>query len=501
MGRPSKPALFASMKYPTKPYPHQLQALERIRGAEFFSLTMEMGTGKSFVIVRDICELWEQGEINQVLIIAPSGSYQTWKEQFNAHTPTKLPYSLWEVSANTVSRSVDESLGKSTKDKLRIIIASAESLSSPRVSQELFRFVANPPAKLYLVLDEFHLFKTPSASRTKTALKWSPYAKFRRILSGTPVNNSPFDLWAPYTFLSKDIFNGMKFRQFCTQYCEMLPTHHPLVTRITRSSGHIPLLPAKNPDGSLKLKNIEELTELINPHTFSVLKSQCLRLPDKRYEEHEFDLSEEQRVAYKELYHSFKTQLLDSSVSVPHKAAALIKVSQVISGFILDKERGYAVPVGKKNPKLLLAVNLVKRMVREGHSVIIWCRFQEEIQQLTFALAPIIPTFNYYGATKASDREATIKDFNEYDGSAILIGTAACGGVGLTLNKASRVIYYSNTYSYKDRAQSEDRCHRIGQNQDVVYIDLLARGTVDQQIVKALRNKKSVLKTILRGLK
>ena len=491
--------------FKVKPYAHQKEALKLMTGKRYFALAMEMGTGKSCVAIADAARLFQEGAIDSVLITAPNGVHENWRGEFERHCA--VPYKFYSARA---SKALGKAVNNATiyhKNTMVVLSVNHNAFSSNGSMKSITDFLATKHSTLVIV-DESDGFKNPSAIRTRNLLDIKPLCAYRRILTGTPVNNSPFDLWAQYTFLDMDILNQKArnyraaYRAFCAEYGEFLPPVHPLVRSVTRARGYTPMILAQDSNGRPKYRNIDRLTSKIAPHTFRIRKCDCLDLPDKVYHVTHFDLRRDQRAVYEAARKELCVQLNEhKQIPISSKLTLVGKLSQITSGFLNDEEQvPHDICVVADDPKLNELENIVRRATDEGANVIVWCRFQHEIERVVHRLAGM-NLFQYHGKIDSDTRERSIAEFNTCPSGAVLVGTAKTGGTGLTLNSASVVVYYSNTYSLRDRLQSEDRCHRIGQTRTVVYHDLVARDTIDTAVLAALQNKGDVASAILENLK
>jgi SNF2 family DNA or RNA helicase len=341
-----------------------------------------------------------------------------------------------------------------------------------------------------MVVDESSRIKTPSAARTKAICKLGDRAKYRRILTGTPISNSPFDYYSQFLFLDYSIL-GQSYFAFKAQYADILPTDDPLVRKImsTSSTKFAPQLVAKDAQGRPMYKNLDRLKAIIAPYSMRVTKEECLELPPKIYEKRYFKLDPKARKLYDDLKNKMKTQFADQKLNVMSKMTLVMRLQQVADGFIANNESKlfniHAKPMD--NPRMQCLMDTLEDI--DG-SVIIWCRFVEEIRQIAAFLGD--DCYTYYGEVSKDDRAEAYRGFANGE-RRYFVGNATTGGIGLNLTQAATVIYYSNTFSYEDRKQSEDRAHRIGQvNDKVLYIDIEAEDTVDAKIISALHNKEDL---------
>lgn len=261
----------------------------------------------------------------------------------------------------------------------------------------------------------------------------------------------------------------------------------------------IPQVVAKGKDGRPKYRNLDKLRRLIEPHSIRVLKADCLDLPKKVYTQSWFKMTGEQRDAYELMKKEARLVLMDGTVAAVAKLATIMKLSQICSGFVIEPVTSAVRPLmpADKNPKLLLLEDRILGAIEDEQQVIVWARFREELRQIEeLCKARGWAACAYHGDTPDNVRPQHVAGFQAGD-YRVFIGQQRSGGTGITLTAASRVWYYSNTFSLEDRIQSEDRAHRIGQERDVTYEDILCAGTIDVKITKALRNKQEVAALIV----
>jgi SNF2 family DNA or RNA helicase len=243
-------------------------------------------------------------------------------------------------------------------------------------------------------------------------------------------------------------------------------------------------------------QNLEELTDNVNEFSYRVLKKECLDLPDKVYQRREVELTPEQKKVYKQLKDYAIAELASHElVSVTSVLTQILRLHQVVCGFV-KHDQGEEVEIKSNRLDELLDV-----LSEVQGKVIIWANYQYDIKRILKTLQETVgpeSVATYYGATPDGERQSIIKEFQDPDSPlTYLISNVQTGGYGITLTEASTVIYYSNNYDLEKRLQSEDRAHRIGQVNKVTYVDLVAKGTVDEKIVKALRNKLDLAQEVL----
>jgi len=467
-------------KFKTKPYEHQLEALKRSWNKREYAYFMEMGTGKSKVLIDNIALLYDKGGINAAIIVAPKGVYRNWSgKEIPAHMPDHVErdVAVWNP-APTVKQKTELMKLFEVSPELKILIINVEAFSTKKGVAFVEKFIL--AHNTLIAVDESTTIKNPKAQRTKNLLKLALNTKYRRILTGFPVTQSPLDLYSQSAFLSTQLLGYSSFYSFQNRYAKV----------INRSMGQRTFRQV------VGYQNLEELTDNVNEFSYRVLKKECLDLPDKVYQRREVELTPEQKKVYKQLKDYAIAQLESSElVSVTSVLTQILRLHQVVCGFV-KHDQGDEVEI--KNNRL---DSLLDVLAETQGKVIIWANYQYDIKRILKTLQDTVGTeavATYYGETLDEDRQQIIKSFQDPDSPlTYLISNVQTGGYGITLTEASTVIYYSNNYDLEKRLQSEDRAHRIGQTNKVTYIDLVAKGTVDEKIVKALRNKLDLAQEVL----
>ena len=466
-------------KFKTKPYAHQLTALEKSWDKTEYGYFMEMGTGKSKVLVDNMAMLYDKGRINGAIIVAPKGVYRNWYSQeipnhLASHIqPTMV---LWTALTSKTKDKEYQSLFETGHD-LHILIMNVEALSTKKGLEFATKFMSCH--KTMIAIDESTTIKNPSAKRTKAILKLGKEATYRRILTGSPVTKSPLDLFTQCGFLNSYLLGYDSFYAFRNRYANM----------IDRNFGgrRVQLI------GSYK--RLDELAEKLKVFSYRVLKEDCLDLPDKVYIRREVDLTEEQSKAYSSMKSAALALLNGKMATAPHILTQMMRLHQITCGH-LKNDDGTITEI--KNNRLKELVNLLDEV--EG-KVIIWANYVHDIEHIVKTISDEFGSdsiVQYYGAIPAEQRQENIEKFQDPKSKArFFIGNPQTGGYGITLTCANTVVYYSNGYDLEKRLQSEDRAHRIGQTKSVTYIDLIAPKTVDEKIVKALRSKMDIANTIM----
>ena len=468
-------------RFKTKPYDHQIEALERSWDKETYALFMEMGTGKSKVLVDNIAMLYDRGKIRGTVIVAPKGVYKNWDEiEFPEHMPEHVEYTkvLWEPN-NTKKKQAELDTLFADDDKLKILIMNVEAFSTSKGLDFAHSFLNMLCGRALIGIDESTTIKNPTAKRTKNILKIGNLAKYRRILTGSPVTKAPLDLYSQCAFLDKNHLDQGSYYSFRTRYAEMVERYF---------GGHRVKIVKK-------YINLGELEDKLKPFSYRVLKEACLDLPDKIYTKRRIEMTEDQQQIYNQLKRMAIALFDDKLMTTQHVMTQLMRMHQVTCGHFKSDDGEIK---HLKNNRVTALMQLLEET--EG-KVIIWATYVEDIKNIVAALKKAYgdaSTVEYHGAVDAGVRQEQIALFQQKNGpTRYFVGNPQTGGYGITLTAANTVVYYSNSYDLEKRLQSEDRAHRIGQTGSVTYVDLVAEKSIDDKIVKALRDKKDIANAIM----
>ena len=457
-----------------KPFEHQLAALHKGVQRKEFGYFMEMGTGKSKVLIDNLGMLYLDGQVDFALILAPKGVYRNWvAKEIPEHMSDDVQHRVirWVASAN--KKQTEEM--RSVKDKfdgLTIFVMNVESFSTKK-GQTAGEWMARTFGNNGLIaIDESTTIKNHKAKRTKALLKIASQFKYRRLLTGSPITKSPLDIFSQTEFLRPGLMGHESYYSFQGRYAVLQ----------RRSMG------AKSFQQIVGYKNLDELTDKIDTFSYRVLKKDCLDLPEKIYTARYVTLTDEQFRMYSLLQQQAMLLFEDGEiVSAPAVITQMLRIQQVLSGHLKTDD-------GEMKYFPSRRMDALKEILEEHDGkVIIWSRFRYDIIQITKMLNKEFGEGSaaaYYGDTTDDERQSIVQQFQSPDSRLrFFVGNPATAGYGLTLTEADLVIYYANDFNLETRIQSEDRAHRIGQKNNVTYIDLISEGTIDEKIVEALRNK------------
>ena len=466
-------------KFKTKPYAHQLDALEASWDKENFAYFMEMGTGKSKVLLDNAAILYDKGLINGLLLIAPKGVYKNW---YDSEIPTHLPdhiqkkIVLWKTSDKSKKQqTILNSLFKSETD-LHILIMNVEAFSSGNGTEFAQKFLSCH--RSMIAIDESTTIKTPTSNRTKNILSLRPNSKYRRILTGSPVTKSPLDLFSQCLFLDPWLLDHQSYYTFRARYS--------ICKKIQVNGRQVEIV--------VGYRNLGELSEKIKPFSKRILKEDCLDLPSKSYVKHYVELTKEQKKVYEQMKKEAIAFLDDKMQSSATVMTQLMRLHQITCGhFTADDGTIKDIPCSR----LTELMNILENV--EGKSII-WSHYTHDVRRIISEIKKVYgdeAVVDYYGATDTDARSKNIKKFQTDPKCRFFVGTTHTGGYGITLTAGSNMIYFSNGYDLEKRQQSEARIDRIGQTQKMTYIDIMSQDTIDERIVKALRNKVNIANTIM----
>ena len=457
----------------TKPYQHQKKIFNKIKDLPNYALLMEQGTGKTKVIIDNFSYLYYKGVLDGVLVIAPNGVHRNWiSDEIPKHMPKDIEIEslYWNNGKIKTKKFTEKFINIVNYSGLSVLTANIESM---RVKQsiELFKEFCKK-RDVMIVVDESARIKNIKAMQTKEIIKLGKFAKYRRILTGTPITNSPFDLYSQFEFLDSDIIDHHSFYSFKSYFG---------IFENKVNWG------AKKSYQELKsYRNLDELKDTIKPHSFRVTKKECLDLPEKIYTKRYFDLTKKQRDQYESLKEEFILELNNSEISIPMALTRLMKLQQITSNFVMHEDE--TIQIDEINPRINLLCDIIED-IPEKEKIIIWCRFHKDIDDIMEKLKELgISYVRYDGTVKNDDRQKNLKKF-QMESCRVFVANAATASEGLNLFIANNVIYYTNNFKLGERQQSEDRAHRIGQDKNVMYYDLIASNTIDQKIIKALTDK------------
>jgi SNF2 family DNA or RNA helicase len=480
-------------KSPTTAMAHQLAARAACDAKppvpcpeDSFAYLMDMGTGKTKVVLDE----WGEGTMNggprDLLVVAPAGSYRNWfvdkgkDAEFWSEVRKHLDP---DVLTRTVVHGWRGGKTKGEQDTLRhllalkdprmqrVLVVNIEALSTVERAQELCReFLDQRGAAM--VVDESTTIKSYQSARTKFVTQLGEMALTKRILSGLWTPQSPMDLFSQCNFLSPRILGHKNFFTFKRRYAVV----------VRQNFG------GRKFDQIVGYQNLEELQQRVAPYSYRVLKSECLDLEPKNYTTREVELTPQQKKMIEEikLFGHASIGDTDRFVTTDMVIKQIIRVSQIACGFVMDDEERVLHEVPEKRTEVLLGV-----LQEHGGKAIIWCPWRPALSKIVLALQKefgVQSVAQWHGGN-TKDRPNEERRFLNDASCRFMVATQGAGMRGNTWTVADLVVYYANNYDLEQRDQSEDRAHRKGQTRRVTYVDLIAPGTNDEKVVRSLRKK------------
>jgi SNF2 family DNA or RNA helicase len=463
------------MPIKVKPYAHQINAfnfvskkLGLLPGSTYSpagygaALLMEMGTGKTLTTIAVEGALYHAGRIRRVLVVSPLSVTGVWKDEHDAYAD--FDYTL-AVLKGSGEKKLD-TLRHMTGQPLQIVVVNYES--AWRLERELAAWKPD-----LIIADEGHKIKTHNIAASKAMHRLGALAKYRLLLTGTPVTNKAIDIFSQYKFLDPRIF-GQSFYSFRNRFFFM-----------TGYGNHTPVL---------KKSMEDELTRRMHSIAFRATKKDCLDLPETTDIIRKIELEPKAMKLYQSLVKESYAELSDGEVTITNVLTKLLRLSQLTGGFIGSDESSATEQVSKA--KLDVLEDIIDSALEESRKLVIIARFVPELDAICAMLEK--KRINYSlikGGVK--DRDEQVARFQNDPDIPIFVGQIATAGLGITLTAASTMVFYSLDYSMSNFEQCKARIHRAGQHMPCTYIYLAAGGTVDEKVLKALKNKANLAKTLV----
>jgi SNF2 family DNA or RNA helicase len=478
------------LDYPfkTKPFDHQLKELKESWDKPVRALFWEMGTGKSKVLLDTIGMLYLAGKIDSAVLVAKKGEYANLVyTQIPTHLPDEIErevllYSTYQMNLTRGQKALERFLDPAKK-RLRIFVVNIEAMTSAGVKKALAQLYKTSKA-VFFGLDESTCAKNMKAARSKEVYLWASKSHYRRIMTGSPVTNSPEDLWGQSLVLGRGLFGTTSFYSFRDTYLEREPQTIYRAGRPTQIMVNV------------GTRNLDRLVKYLDLFSSRLTKHDCLDLPDKIYTKLAVELTSEQERLYAQLRDQALVELEGEQLEVTHALTLITKLHQIACGQLKFEDGSYAsIP----NNRLQALEDLLEDFPGKA---IIWASYRQTLEDILKRLGEVYgpeAVLSYYGGTSEEDRRRALAEFQDPGSKArFFVGNPQSGGYGLTLTQATLVVYYSNSYNLEHRLQSEDRAHRLGQTEKVTYVDLYCPDTVDERIMEVLRGKKNLADVIMR---
>lgn len=472
-------------KHKTKPFKHQSDVLSLSADSVYWAYFLEPGLGKSKLLLDNAAYLYEKSEIEALVISTVKAVCPTFEFiEVPTHVPERINRAVFRYDAAKVNNKEFKKAWEAFLkfDGFKIFIFNVEGAFSKNLTdmmRDLYKVVGN---RYMMGVDESTTIKTHTAKRSKATVKFSRAAKYRRIMTGTPITNGPLEVFGQAMALEapEKILGHKSFYSFRNYYAEL--------EKKTFGNRSFQVVTG--------YKNTDELTELLGTFSSIIKKEDALDLPDKIYSKVIVEMPASQRQMYEKLKQEAIIELeeLGEMVEVTNILTLMVKLHQIVCGQLkYEDDYGNEKYMSVENNRIRTLLELVSL---ELGKVVIWANYRRSLKDVAAALAKEYgpdSVIEYHGGVSPADKETAAKRFQDPDDPGrFFIANPQSAGMGLTLTQSDLAIYYSNDYSLERRIQSEDRIHRISQMNHARYIDLVSTGTVDEKIISALLNKKNL---------
>lgn len=420
-----------------------------------------MGTGKTVITIAIVGTLYGLEKVKKMLVVCPKSIVGVWQAEFEKFAAYE--YTLAVLEGDSLKKI--DTLRHMTGARLQIVVVNYES--AWRLEAELQKWDPD-----MIVCDESSKIKNPQAKQAKTLHKLGQKARYKAILTGTPITNSPLDFFSQYKFLDDSIF-GLSFYRFRARYA------------IIGGYGNHQII---------GYKNMAELVEKAHSIAYRIKLEDAVELPDKIDEVRSVELEKNARQLYDSIDKDSYAELMQGEVTARNVLTRLLRLSQCTGGFIRDDVDGIVQEVSRA--KIDALEDIIDECEEQGKKVVVFARFIPEIEAIEKMLKKRKTEYSViHGGIK--DRAEQVERFQKDSNVKVFVGQLQTTGMGLTLTAASVAIFYSLDFSYANYEQSRARIHRIGQTKKCLYIHLVAKSTVDEKVMEALKHKASVAKIIV----
>ncbi len=445
----------------TTPMLHQRAAVAKLLPTRIGGLFAEQGTGKSFAIIKLVQA--RAHKLSKAIIFCPCSVRRTWRDEILKHTDCP-PDSIHVFDDRTSERRLPVAFW---------YIVGIESMSSS--ARVALTINALMDERAFVACDESTYIKGHRSMRTYRLTEYCQIARYRTILSGTPLTNGVVDLFAQMRFLSPKILGYRSFYSFANNHLEYSKKYKGKIVRAL---------------------NTQVLADKIGPYVYQVTKAECLDLPDKIYKRRYFYRTWAQEEAYsqakRELLDVLPEDYCDAMYAIFRLFTAL---QQITSGFWSRRDDPAAALECVEYPHRRLAcLTEILREIPPDEPVVIWAKYHYDLAGIARTLAAEFPADGaaFFHGKNTSTRDAEVRRFA--DGKArFFVATQSAGGHGLNdLIGTQHVVFYNNGFKWSERQQAEDRNHRLGVVRSPIYWDIVCANTIDERILRALAGKEDV---------
>ncbi|MED1801825.1 DEAD/DEAH box helicase [Brevibacillus porteri] len=462
----SAEGLAVQMPVKIKPFEHQKKAFAIGTMIPYAGLLMEQGCGKSMTSVAIAGHRFLHDGLKRVLVIAPTSVVPVWPREFNDYADFSFDVRALTGTSKDKSKQLDT--WKSDPSVLQVAVVNYEA--TWRMEEALAKWVKDG----MIICDESQRIKTPNATQSKCIHKLGKLARFRLILTGTPVSNSPLDFFSQYKFLDESVFGG-SYMAFKNRYALMGGFENKQV---------------------IAFRNMDELVRKAHSIAFRVSKAEALDLPAETTQPLFVELDKKTRATYNELKKEAITELDNGEkITAQVVLTKLLRLAQISGGFVTDENKRVH-QVGRE--KLQAFEETLDDLMAAGKKVVVFARFIAEIEAINKILDQKGIDYGFItGAVSQTERGEVVKKFQEDPNCRVFVAQIQTAGLGITLTAGDTAIFFSMDFSLANHEQAKARIHRIGQKNNVTYIYLLGRDTVDEKVFDALKSKKNVADSVV----
>ena len=459
------------MKLPikVKPYNHQKIAfnfaIEKLEQEGCAALLMDMGLGKSLTSIAIAGQLYQENKIERVLVVCPTSIISVWEKEFVKFAD--YDYFVESIVGSTMSKRKEKLKSLCHKKGLQVAVINYEA--TWRMEKELNVYKPD-----IIICDESQKIKNPSAAQSKTLHRLGVKAKYKIILTGTPVQNSPMDVFSQWKFLDPNIF-GVSFYAFRNRYAVMGGYYNHQI---------------------IKFKNMDELTSKAHSVSYRITKGEALDLPEQIFLNRYCELEKEARKVYDTVMKESYAELMDGEITATNILTKLMRLCQIAGGHVKDDEgRMQVISKAKLNELKDIMEDVI---IDNKKKLVVFARFIPEIESIKQLAEEMKVEYSYItGEIKTDDRGVMCDNFQNNENVKLFIAQIQTAGLGITLTAADTAVFYSLDFNYANYSQAIARTHRIGQKNTCTYINLISTETVDEKIIKALESKEDIAKNIV----
>lgn len=438
-----------------------------------FGLLFEMGCGKTLTAIAIAGAGYQMGKVERLLIVAPTSVVAVWPKELQEYAKFKYTCKTLLGEKKQRIKQIDDLL-KFPFKALKVAVINYESTWRPEILEKLKEFDAD-----MVIADESQRIKTYDAAQSKAMHELGDQARYKLILSGTPVQTAAIDIWSQYRFLDKTVF-GDNFFKFRGRYAIM--------------GGY----------GNKKIVGYKDLEGLIKKEhsiAFRVTKDEALDLPEQTFETRKIQFNQKEKNLYERIKKDSYAELAGGGhITATTVLTRLLRLQQLAGGFLVQDDAQKPQLVSRAKLDALGDI-IEDYVIGSGKKLVIFARFIAEVKAIMELADKVLPKelkqVAIYGDIKKEDRGDIVKQFQEDPKTVLFIGQIDTAGTGITLTAADTCVYYSKNFNYATYSQSLSRIHRIGQRNCCTYIDLEIEGTIDELISKALSRKEDMAKTVV----